>query len=149
MSKERQKAAEEIQKMVDANGGKIFMGMVHHMFGPLRGLNFIIDNPNIEEVMLAMDSQIEGMEPEDQLKLIEDIKTREPNNVVELCFKIWTETVLSPRLMILPFEMVEQAENYPNTVSDIDGGIKEVSSSLRMTSGLQEKDPFFYRTGII
>jgi len=149
MSKERQKASEEIQKMADANGGKIFMGMVHHMFGPLRGLNFIIDNPNIEEVMLAMDSQIEGMEPEDQLKLIEDIKTREPNNVVELCFKIWTETVLSPRLMILPFEMVEQAENYPNTVSDIDGGIKEVSSSLRMTSGLQEKDPFFYRTGII
>jgi len=149
MSKERQKASEEIQKMADANGGKIFMGMVHHMFGPLRGLNFIIDNPNIEEVMLAMESQSEGMEPEDQLKLIEDIKTREPNNVVELCFKIWTETVLSPRLMILPFEMVEQAENYPNTVSDIDGGIKEVSSSLRMTSGLQEKDPFFYRTGII
>ncbi len=149
MSKERQKAAEEIKSMADANGGKIFMGMVHHMYGPLRGLNFIVDNPNIEEVMLAMDSQAEGMELEDQLKLIEDIKTREPNNVIELCFKIWTETALSPRLMILPFEMVEQAENYPIIVKDIDGGIKEVYSALKMTSSLQGKDAFFYRTGII
>lgn len=149
MSEERQKAEKEIQKMVDANGGKIFMGMVHHMYGPLRGLNFIIDNPNIEEVMLAMDSQANPMEAQDQIDLIEDIKTREPNNVIELCFKIWTETVLSPRLMILPFEMAEQTENYPNTVTSVDGGIKEVSSVLKMNSFLQRRDTFFYRTGII
>lgn len=149
MSKERQKAAKEIKKMADANGGKIFMGMVHHMYGPLRGLNFILDSPNIEEVMDAMDSQANPMEAQDQINLIEDIKTREPNNVIELCFKIWTETALSPRLMILPFEMVEQAENYPNTVTSVDGGIDEVASVLKMTSSLQAKDAFFYRTGII
>ena len=51
--------------------------------------------------------------------------------------------------MILPFEMAEQAENYPNIVKDIDGGIKEVYSTLKMTSTLQGKDAFFYRTGII
>lgn len=149
MSQERQKAAEEIKSMADANRGKIFMGMVHHMYGPLRGLNFILDNPNIEEVMSAMDSQAEGMELEDQIKLAEDVKTRAPKNVVELCFKIWAETALSPRLMILPFDMVEQAENPPNIVSTIDDGIKDVASTLTMTSALQAKDAFFYRTGII
>ena len=34
MSEERQKAAVEINKMADANGGMIFMGMVHDMYGP-------------------------------------------------------------------------------------------------------------------
>ena len=74
MTKERQKAAEEIKKMADANGGKIFMGMVHHMYGPLRGLNFILDNPDIEDVMTAMDSQEAGMEITDQMKLVEEVK---------------------------------------------------------------------------
>ena len=149
MSVERQKAAAEIKKMADANGGKIFMGMVHHMYGPLRGLNFILDNPDVEDVMTAMDSQEAPMEISDQMKLIEEVKKRAPKNVVELCIKIWTETALSPRLMILPNEMADQAENYPNTVKSIEDGVKDVASTLTMTSSLQAKDAFFYRTGII
>jgi hypothetical protein len=149
MSVERQKAAAEIKKMADANGGKIFMGMVHHMYGPLRGLNFILDNPDVEDVMTAMDSQEAPMEISDQMKLIEEVKKRAPKNVVELCIKIWTETALSPRLMILPNEMADQAENYPNTVSSIAKGIDEVAQVLKMTSSLQAKDAFFYRVGII
>ena len=149
MSTERNKAAEAIKDMASENGGKIFMGMVHHMYGPLRGLNFILDNPNIEEVLDAIDSQAEAIELEEQMKMVEIIKTKNPENVVELCFKIWAETALSPRLMILPFDMTDQAENYPNTVSNIEQGIKEVSASLKMTSSLQAKDPFFFRTGII
>jgi len=149
MSKERKKAAESIKAMAEENNGKIFMGMVHHMYGPLRGLNFVLDNPNVEEVLDAMDSQASPMELEDQLKMAELIKTKEPENVIELCFKIWTETALSPRLMVLPFDMTDQAENYPNTVNSIEEGIKEVSSNLKMTSLLQSKDAFFFRTGII
>lgn len=149
MSEERQQAAQEIKNMADANGGKIFMGMVHHMYGPLRGLNFILDNPNVEEVLSAMDSQAIEMGIEDQMKMAEFVKSSEPNSVVELCFKIWTETALSPRLMVLPFDMSEQAENPPNVVRNIREGISEVSSVLKMTSNLQAQDPFFYRTGII
>lgn len=149
MSEEREQAAQEIKSMADANGGKIFMGMVHHMYGPLRGLNFILDKPNVEEVLSALDSQSEGMELEDQIKLAEDVKTRSPKNVVELCFKIWVETALSPRLMVLPFDMSEQAENPPNVVSSITDGVREVSAVLKMTSSLQAQDAFFYRTGII
>lgn len=149
MSEEREQAAQEIKNMADANGGKIFMGMVHHMYGPLRGLNFILDNPNVEEVLSALDSQSQGMELDDQIKLAEDVKTRTPKDVVELCFKIWVETALSPRLMVLPFDMSEQAENPPNVVSSIPDGVREVSAVLKMTSSLQAQDAFFYRTGII
>jgi hypothetical protein len=146
---EREKAAEAIKTMASENDGKVFIGMVHHMYGPLRGLNFILDKPNIEELMEAMDSQENPMEIEDQMELVESIKTRNPNNVQELCVKIWTETALSPRLMILPFDMADQAENYPNTVSNISEGIQEVTKNLKMTSSLQTQDAFFFRTGII
>jgi len=149
MTEERIKAAEAIKAMAAENEGKIFMGMVLHMYGPLRGLNFILDNLNIEEVLDAIDSQAEPMELEDQMKMAEIVKAKNPENVIELCFKIWVETALSPRLMILPFDMTEQAENYPNTVKNIVEGIKEVNSSLKMTSSLQSKDAFFFRTGII
>ena len=86
MSEERQKAAVEINKMADVNGGKIFMGMVHDMYGPLRGLNFILDNPNVELVMDALDTQSQGMELEDQMKLAEDvISWGSPENPEAVC----------------------------------------------------------------
>jgi len=146
---ERNKAAQAIKTMAEENNGKIFMGMVHHMYGPLRGLNFVLDKPNIEEVLDAMDSQAQSMELEDQMKMSELVKTKNPENVIELCFKIWTETALSPRLMILPFDMADQAENYPNMVNSIEEGIKEVTNNLKMTASLQAKDAFFFRVGII
>jgi hypothetical protein len=149
MSEDRKKASEEIKKMSDENGGKIFMGMVHHMYGPLRGLNFILDTPNVEAVMNAMDSQEVQMDPVEQMKRATEIKTKDPNDVVDICFKVWTETGLAVRLMVLPFEMADQAENYPNSVKSIEGGIKEINSIVKMTAPLQSKDPFFYRVGII
>lgn len=149
MSEDRKNAGEAIKKMAEENDNKILMGMVHHMYGPLRGLNFILDTPNVEAVMDVMDSQEIEMSPEDQMKKAEYMKTNNPENAVDLCFKIWGETGLAARLMVLPFEMADQAENYPNTVNTIEGGIKEINSALKMTAHLQSKDPFFYRVGII
>jgi hypothetical protein len=149
MSEGRKEASIEINKMINENDGKLFMGMVHHVYGPLRGLNFILDKPNIEEVLDVMDSQEVEMTMEDQVKFIEEIKSRDPKNSLDLKLKIWTETGLSPRLMILPFELADQAENYPTVVKDIVGGINEVNNILKFTAPLQAKDAFFYRQGII
>jgi hypothetical protein len=33
----------QLNEMIDQTKGKVFMGMVHHMYGPLRGLNFILN----------------------------------------------------------------------------------------------------------
>ena len=149
MSEGRKEASIEINKMINENDGKLFMGMVHHVYGPLRGLNFILDKPNIEEVLDAMDSQEVEMSIEDQAKLADEIKKRDPKNSLDLKLKIWTETGLSPRLMILPFDLTDQAENYPTVVNNRVGGINEVSNVLKFTAPLQSKDAFFYRQGII
>jgi len=149
MSEGRKEASIEINKMINENDGKLFMGMVHHVYGPLRGLNFILDKPNIEEVLDAMDSQEVEMSIEDQAKLSDEIKKRDPKNSLDLKLKIWNETGLSPRLMVLPFNLTDQAENYPTVVNNIVGGINEVTNALKFTAPLQSNDAFFYRRGII
>jgi hypothetical protein len=149
MKEGRKEASIEINKMINDNDGKLLMGMVHPVYGPLRGLNFILDKPNIEEILDVMDSQEVEMTLEDQFKFTEEIKNRDPKNALDLKLKIWTETGLSPMLMILPFELADQAENYPTVVNDILGGIKEVTTNLKFTAPLQAQDAFFYRKGII
>jgi hypothetical protein len=149
MSKEREEAAIQIEKMVEESGNKIFMGMTHHIYGPLRGLNYILVNPNIDEILDCLDEQAVGVELDDQMKIIEKVKTSEPKTNIETAIKIWTKTGMAVQLMILPYEMVEQAENYPNEVSSLEDGRKEILKNLSFTASLQEKDPFFFRTGII
>jgi hypothetical protein len=149
MSKEREEATVTIKKMVAESGNKIFMGMTHHIYGPLRGLNYILVNPNIEEILDCLDEQAGGVELDDQMKIIEKVKTAEPKTNIETAIKIWTKTGMAVQLMILPYEMVEQAENAPTEVNSLEEGRKEILKNLSFTAPLQEKDPFFFRTGIV
>ena len=140
----------QLNEMIDQTKGKVFMGMVHHMYGPLRGLNFILDNAQAEDIMNSIDEQAVEMEPELQMKIVEEIKGgKEPNSLIDMVFKIWNDTGLSPRLMVLPDDLMEQAENPPVEVKDITSGCKEIINVLRMTHNFQEQDPHFFRVGII
>jgi hypothetical protein len=56
---------------------------------------------------------------------------------------------MAVQLMILPYEMVEQAENSPTEVKSLEDGRKEILRNLSFTAPLQEKDPFFFRVGIV
>ena len=149
MSNERELATVAIKKMITESGNKIFMGMTHHMYGPLRGLNYILVNPNIEEILDCLDEQAGGVELDDQMKIIEKVKTTEPKTNIETAIKIWTKTGMAVQLMILPYEMVEQAENAPTEVNSLEEGRKEILRNLSFTASLQEKDPFFFRVGIV
>ena len=149
MSKEREEAAVAIKKMIAESDNKIFMGMIHHVYGPLRGLNYILVNPNVEEILDCLDEQAVGVELDDQMKLIEKVKSTEPENIVETGIKVWTKTGMAVQLMILPYEMVEQAENSPTEVKSLSEGRKEILRNLSFTAPLQEKDPFFFRVGIV
>jgi hypothetical protein len=51
--------------------------------------------------------------------------------------------------MVLPNELIEQAENPPIEVKDIREGRNEILKVFRMTYPLQEKDPHFFRVGIV
>jgi hypothetical protein len=149
MSEQRKLAAVAINKMIAESGNKIFMGMIHQVYGPLRGLNYILTNPNVEEILDCLDEQAAGIELEDQMKLIKKVEKEEPKNVVETGIKVWTKTGMAVQLMILPYEMVEQAENHPTEVSSLKEGRSEILKNLAFTAPLQTKDPFFFRVGII
>jgi hypothetical protein len=150
MDQTKEQVLAQLNEMIGQSNGKVFMGMIHHMYGPLRGLNFILNNAKAEDIMNSIDEQGIEMDPVDQMVLAEDIKEgKTPSNLIECVIKIWADTGLSPRLMVLPPELIEQAENPPAEVEDITSGYKEILSVLRMTHKLQEQDPHFFRVGII
>jgi hypothetical protein len=150
MDQTKEQVLAQLNEMIGQSNGKVFMGMIHHMYGPLRGLNFILNNAKAEDIMNSIDEQGIEMDPVDQMVLAEDIKEgKTPSNLIECVIKIWADTGLSPRLMVLPPELIEQAENHPAEVEDITSGCKEILSVLRMTHQLQEQDPHFFRVGII
>ena len=137
--------------MLEKSGGKVFIGMVHPIYGPLRGLNFVLKTSKPKEVLDLIEESWEPIAPETQIKMIEKMKAEggPPKNIKELQFKIWNETSLSTQPSILPFEMVEKAENTPYEVGTIEEGLKKVNQSLYWTSKLQAKDPWFFRVGIV
>lgn len=149
MEQSKQEVLDQINKMIQDQNGEIFIGMVNHSYGPLRGLNFIIQTRNAEDVVEYLDSQRINMEAEDQMKMVKKLQEKKPKNLIEIIFKIWTETMLSTQAMILPIEMAEQAENSPPKVSTFSEGESEILKSLELTSNLQSRDPMFFRTGII
>ena len=122
MEQSKQEVLDQINKMIQDQNGEIFIGMVNHSYGPLRGLNFIIQTRNAEDVVEYLDSQRINMEAEDQMKTVKKLQEKRPKNLIEVIFKIWMETMLSTQAMILPIEMVEQAENPPPKVSTFNEG---------------------------
>lgn len=150
MNQTKDQVLAQLNEMIINSNGKVFMGMVHHTYGPLRGLNFILNNPRGEDIINSIDEQAIEMDSDTQLKLAEKIKDGKlPDNLIELVFKIWIDTGLTTRLMVLPADLIEQSENSPIEVEDIADGQMEILKVLRMTHQFQEQDPLFFRGGII
>ena len=147
----RKEAAEEIKGMLSDNNGKLCLGLVHYMYGPLRGLNVLIENPDVEAILDALDSQQDSLLVEGTLSGIspKEMSKSTPKNIVELNYKVWTKVGLQSQFMILPNEIADQAENTPTTYKSVDEAIKGLNQTLELTSGLQKEDPFFFRRGII
>lgn len=146
--KERKKAAEQIKQMLKENGNSILLGMVHDVYGPLRGLNFIVKSPEPNTVLDEIDLFHTPITEEEQVSIMKRMEKGSPKNTFELSFKIWQETLLASKLMILPMSLLEDAENPPKEVNSINEGVKECVDSLRITKLFRDKDPFFFRRGI-
>jgi hypothetical protein len=146
----KKQAKEYFAQMLKDNGGKAFIGMSHPIYGPVRGLNFILENAKSKEVFGLIDEALELQTQEEQMKIMKMLENgTPPSNIRELISKIWAETGMATAPQILPFELVEQAENTPETVPSISEGIKKISQTLRLTAPLQKQDAFFFRVGII
>ena len=147
----REETAKEIQRILETNEGKLFLGLVHYLYGPLRGLNVLIENPDIESVLDAIDSQSNSILVEGTLSGISPHAMSEstPKNIVELNYKVWSRIGLPSQFVILSNEILKDCENPPSTYNSIEEVIKGLDQTLISTSGLQKDDPFFFRKGII
>lgn len=149
MSEERNQAKIEIKKMLADNEDKIFMGMVHHFYGPLRGLNFLITDPDPDELLDIMDLQSKPVDEVTMKRMMNSQTNSSPENIMELITVIWEKTGIASKLIVFPNEMVNQAENPPKTVSGVKEGIQEIFKTFKINSLVADKDIYFYRVGII
>ena len=120
MSEEFRQLEEAIKKE-----GHLFIAMVHPaLYGPLRGLNFILKNPKVKE----LDSYLSTG--------CEDISTH-----------VWAKTQMAVRPMVLPKEMMNELETPAigfNTIKEGEDHIRKIVSEHPM-----EKDAFYFRLGIL
>jgi len=77
----------------------ILISFVNHHFGPIRGLNFLIDEEQNESLNSWLQTQ--------------------PNHLISA---IWAKTALSTRAMIMPNQMLDELETPPKKVGSIQEG---------------------------
>lgn len=146
----RKDAIQEIKKMQAEANGKVFIGFVHGIYGPLRGLNFIIDGITPERIMDLID---EASEPNSMevvtFKMEQAKKGLPPKDIKDLITQIWLQSQLATLPMILPFEMVKEAETKPIEVTTINQGMIAVHKKLKENKAQAEKDFYYYRLGKI
>jgi hypothetical protein len=102
----------------------ILISFVNHHFGPIRGLNFLVD----EEQNESLDSWLQT----------------QPDHLISA---IWAQTALSTRAMIMPNQMLDELETPPKKVSSIQEGEVEILKVVR--KGTLTGDPFFFRSFIL
>jgi len=102
----------------------ILVSFVNHHFGPVRGLNFLVD----QEPNKSLDSWLQT----------------QPDHLISA---IWAQTALSTRAMVMPNKMLDDLESPPKKVGSIYEGEVEILKAVRV--GTLTGDPFFFRSGIL
>lgn len=119
---EKEILRQELQNL----GGKVFIAMVHpHFYGPLRNLNFILENPNVDELDEYLRQQ------QTQIK-----------------FEIWQATMLAVTPMIMPWEMSLTCEKKPKSFKTIQEAEDHIRKLLKENKA-KDKDLYYYRVGIV
>jgi hypothetical protein len=121
---ELKKQTKELEEAIKKEGD-ILIAMVHPtLYGPLRGLNFILKNPKVKEL------------DEYLLKGCESISTH-----------VWEKTKMAVRPMVLPKEMIAQLETPAIEISTIAEGEAHIRKIV--AEHTFEKDPWYFRSGIL
>lgn len=112
----------ELESMIQKDG-KVLIYMVHEsIYGPIRGLHFVLKNPNP--------------------KALNDYLKKEN----EITGKVWERTMLATKPMILPVSEIPNLETKPLEFNCLEDGedfiIKKVNSKLY-------DDFWYYRVGTI
>jgi hypothetical protein len=113
---------QELEEIIKKDG-KVLIYMVHeNLYGPIRGLHFVLRNPNPKTL-------------NDYLKKENEITAR-----------VWEKTMLATKPMIIPISEIPNLETKPLEFNCLEDGedfiIKKVNSKLY-------EDPWYYRLGTI
>ena len=120
-----QEQFEHLKKEIKNLNGKIFISFVHPgLYGPLRNLNFILENPDPVELNKYLK---EGWH-----RIVEDI---------------WKETLMATQPMVMPWEMTLTAEKTPKVFKTIKDAETHIRHLLKIGISMTQ-DPFYYRLGI-
>lgn len=103
----------------------ILIAIVHpSVYGPLRGLNFLLKSPDAKVTESYFLSGCEGIST-----------------------YVWEKTGMAVRPMLMPNEMISLLETPPVEVDTIEDGEKHIKNVLdKHTLG---DDPFYFRLGIL
>ncbi len=110
--------------MKPPNTEPILVSFVNSHFGPIRGLNFLVEG--------EVDSNLESW-----------LQTQ-PDHLISA---IWAQTALSTRAMVMPTEMLAELETPPQRVKTLAAGEVEILKAVR--SGTLTGDPFYFRSGVM
>ena len=128
---EKQRATEEAKKISKKNGNRIAFGFHHYLIGPSKNLIFILENPNIEEVIENIFQYLQGMSVEDQILLMKKSPARTSKTVQDVIVKCHSISFLAMSPSIFPFEILEELgiKDLP-TFKSLEEGIKDISLFL-------------------
>jgi hypothetical protein len=112
----------ELEEMIQKDG-KVLIYMVHEsVYGPIRGLHFVLKNPNPKSL---------------------DNYLKKEN---EISIKVWEKLMLATKPMIIPISEIPNLETPPTEFTNLEEAenfiIKKVNSKLY-------EDPWYYRIGTI
>lgn len=112
----------ELEKII-AKDGKVLIYMVHEsVYGPIRGLHFVLKNPNA--------------------KLLNSYLTKEN----EITLIVWKKLMLATKPMIIPISEIPNLETKPLEFDNLEDGEEFITK--KVNSKLFE-DPWYYRVGTI
>ena len=115
---------QELQNLIKKEG-KVLIAMVHPaLYGPLRGLNFILENPDAKSLDSYLASGCESISRH-----------------------TWEKTMMAVKPMILPNELISQMETPPIKVKTLKEGEAHIKKILAQHT--MEKDAFYFRLGIL
>jgi hypothetical protein len=138
---EAQRAKQEIEmysqlKSMIARDGKLILGLVHHFYGPLRELNFILEDPDPSKVH----------------RYLVRINKQDANN--KFLVDIHKATGMAVRMMVLNSldndtkttdEIIASMEFKPITVETFEEGEKHILDVVKEHP--MSKDPYYFRKG--
>lgn len=117
---------QELKNVIEKEG-KVILGLIHNFYGPLRELNFIIQNPNPQEIAKYLD---EG---------------RNNPKIKNFYQTLHSYIGIVPVMMVLPPEMLGMMKFKPKVVSNLREGERHILNIAEKHT--LQNDPFYFRMG--